>query len=697
MIIKQVQSITSDLSFTVSAGANSRRGIRVKDRTISFSGSIVGQVGDATNGQGISTSSDVSPLTGIEVLTLEEYSSINVSGNLAGTGVRFREYLGLNNYGSVYGSDVGIFFEVLEENSTVTFTNTGTVSGGNYGIYLDGGNTSTLNINMHGGSNTGNIAKEPGNMISARMFFGNNATSTINNNIEAGGMGRTEVAAGATAVYNGSSVNINARIVNDGTIVLSENTNLNPNNYEGSGTLKHTIGESSYATMTVEQTADLTNSSIVVVPNYSAPVGTNWTLITATTLTTNSGTSISLQDDRFLELSTTITGTSLAATLSRSALTPSATSGINSEVSQVIDQMSSNATNPQQEELANIFANLTSASALNDALHKMIPNQNYSQQSIQVQNSIFSRAETRIAALQHSKIGANNSSLTYAAGDIDSDTAVWLAGLGTSANQRDRGMNEGYKSNSAGFMFGIDHLNHVDNVFGVAFGNSNSNIEDKSNANFNTKVIGYHGLVYSSINLCNNKYLEWLINGSINKNLGTRAINIDGNNLTTNASYTNFQIGSKFNYGKNCCLTKDISIAPLLSLQYMYLNKPTYTKTGSVAALRVEQNGGTNLITIGAGARLSFTSDNWWAFGSRNLRAAITYDALSPSQDVVSSFVIGSNGFAISSNPSRLAMRVGADFGFQILSNVVLDLVYDYEVRKDFSSHSGMLKFKYIF
>ncbi len=520
-----------------------------------------------------------------------------------------------------------------------------------------------------------------------------NAASTLNLNTGANI---------AKAVTNSGRTNFNGNATltsfnSTGLVVPSGQRTVTTTNFTNSGTQTHTItNASSFDSLNVSGAVDLSDCAITVNSSFAGNSGTPWTLISGSSLTTNGSTTVTLPSSStfITSWSSEFTSTSLIVSLVTNSLEDLAINSINKKVAVVIDGMSNNITNNGQQELVNIISSVSSQEELNDALHKLIPNQNYAQQSIQLQNAVFSRAESRIAKLNSNML---SDSRIYAAGDIYADTALWIGGFGASTRQQQRCDNQGYKASAAGFLFGIDHINWADNIFGIALGASNSSVNDQSNPNFNTKIIGYHLLAYGTCNLEKNNFSEFLLTSSINDNTGTRPINISNNDLTNTASYHNYQIGARINYGKHCDVSPSFTLSPVAMVQYGFLHNPVYQETGGVAALEVEQNGGKNILTIGAGMRLSFSSDNWWSMGSREIRAMVTYDAVSPSQNIASRFLVGSDDFILSSSSARLAFKAGVDLGFQMLSSVVLQLSYDYEVRQGFVDHSGMLKFKYLF
>ena len=132
-------------------------------------------------------------------------------------------------------------------------------------------------------------------------------------------------------------------------------------------------------------------------------------------------------------------------------------------------------------------------------------------------------------------------------------------------------------------------------------------------------------------------------------------------------------------------------------MQYNFIEQDAYRETGSVAALNVKPTQYSNMVTLGAGAKLYFNNDHWRFIGWREFRAMVSYDVLRPVQITTANFVAGSDNFTIANKPPRLCVKLGTDFSFEILKDTHLTFNYDYELRKKYRDHIGMLKLKYVF
>lgn len=701
-------NVTLDAGATATLSGNiaTATSVNVNNTTFTVGGNVSGVTTITVGGSSALTINGTCSTSGLSNAgTITFKNTFTPSGTVTNTGVLAFDDTNAALGGDLTGSGAG---SIILGNATATnFTLNNSIS-----------NIPTLRVKT-GSTLTANAGGAISGVTSLIMegTVTNNGSLSLGSGVNVSGTGALINNVGKTLTISGVTFSNSGLLTNNGILCITQDSTLagrtittsasgvvqvsgrrtiSAASYTNNGAQNFTItSEDTFDSLTCNCTADLTNAQITVTSNLSETGSSvEWPIFSATTLNPPTAP-ISLPTSDFLNIwGSYVAGNTIYVTLQRSTYSSLADTTLNQEVAQVIDEMSNNITNSGQQELVNIFSGLNSSSAVNAGLQQMIPNQNYDQQTVQLQGAIFSRIETRVASLKNSgRAGA----VSYAAGDISHDTAVWISGLGSSSRQRPRGTNQGYKSSASGFVCGIDHINGDDNVFGVAFGNSNSSIRDQSNADFTTKVIGYHGMAYASCNLHTDKFLEWLVTGNVNRNRGTRSININNNNLTTNVSFNNWQLASRINYGKNIFISENVTLSPLALLQYSFINKPAYTEEGSVAALNIQQKGGENGLAIGTGMRLAFGSSNWWSMGARQIRALVTYDTINPHQDTISSFVVGSNTFVTTSNPARLAFRLGVDLGFEIASGLVAELIYDYEIRKDFIDHSGMLKFKYLF
>jgi outer membrane autotransporter protein len=323
----------------------------------------------------------------------------------------------------------------------------------------------------------------------------------------------------------------------------------------------------------------------------------------------------------------------------------------------------------------------------------MIPISNSISATFEIHGDMFREIETRVASLRNdylAPIGMN-------AGDLSTGGSMWISGTGSFIDQGPNGDDDGYNEKTGIFLFGTDVRSaNKANVLGVAGGFSTSYTKELSNAGFINHTERYHGIFYGSHDMRANNYLDWLVSGSFNHNINHRDINVNGVNLTTHGNFYSYQVAGKISRSKSFDFCDSYRLTPLTYLQYVFLHQNSYSETGSVAALNVEQIN-KNIATVAAGLKFDMPLDAWKCIGMRELRAAVVYDFINNKNITNAAFVVGSNDFAVVSSPVRLGVIVGAGVTYDFCDHLLFELNYDFEYRARFTDNSVMVKFKWVF
>ncbi len=329
---------------------------------------------------------------------------------------------------------------------------------------------------------------------------------------------------------------------------------------------------------------------------------------------------------------------------------------------------------------------------LDAALQQMITNINVDNTINMLFGAVLDQVQTRAAA------GEREKNQGYAAADITANISFWMGGIGNIAKktQSSEGINTGYRILASGGLLGFDlRTFNYDVVVGMAFGATNANTKEMSNYDFNAHTLSFYILQYGSA-VYKNSFCEWVFGGAINKNDGSRYINIMDNVLNVASSYRSAIVGGKGNIG-NFFDVDELRLSYLFSMQYSLLNQPQYYESGSVAALHVTPPQMQSLLTAGTGVRLSLATDPW-LHGLNELRAEVSYDCIQPNQTTTMNFAVGSPDFAMINAPqSRLALTVGADLTMLITDKLQLQVSYEYQVRSEFYYNVGEVKVRYVF
>ncbi len=579
----------------------------------------------------------------------------------------------------------GQLFVNSQATSTGAIINDGTMT---IAARLDGSNSITNDSGATLNLNTGTIlAKSITNNAGGNLLVNANITST--NSITNHGL-----------MTLGGDINMTGQnFSNDGTVTVSGNRSVTASNYNSTfNTQEFTITSIPvYDSLSITGNSNMDGDHINVTSSYAGASHT-WTIITVTGIYSHVGTLVSVPTSGalFQQWSYSFVGNTLQVSLAAKNFSQIAIGPVNQAIAAALDAMAAlPMTNSGQQTLLNALLQAASQQQFNDWLQELVPNLNGNSPSIFLQDKIWSRVETRIASLDDSCSYIDRG---FSSGDINPTTALWIGGFGSFAHQSQAGENFGYRSKSFGSLIGIDTKLNRGGVFGLGAGISKAIVYEFSNPYHNTNIVGYHGIMYGTVLPGCNRFLEWLATGAMTDSKGSRAINIANIVMSTTYQYHGGIGGLRLNYGKNFAFGDYFQLAPVGTLQYVLSYQPSYSEIYSPAALNVLTRNWQNVFTVGAGARMTFPVDDWWLVGTRELRAAVTYDAISSNNNVAANFVVGSPNFNLTIAPtSRLAFKTGIDFSILLLDHLLLAVSYDYELRKQYYDHSASAKLKFIF
>jgi len=618
-------------------------------------------------------------------------------------------------------------------NLTAAFTNTGTTTSDgtltvaaaftNSGGNIINNNIMTVTAAMPG---SGTIVNNKTLNINAAVTIANpinntaNGTVTINSAATING-----ITGNAGIVRILTNISSNDPIVNNNQMTIAGNINFisgafssnDRNNivtvsgsrtitgaYANAGTSNFTItNEATYDKLNITGGINLDHGIINVASTFGGQGNINQTynfpIFTGTINGGDEPDTINLPTSTLLSTwSSSTTAGGITISYVRSSYLSHALGATNYALAQIIEQISAGTPNAAQVVLINAINSATTTAQFNANLGLLVPNFNATAPLttlITTQSTIFNKIETRIAAVRDDRNPAMTTGFT--AGDLNPDTAVWMGTFGSLATKRVNDSNPGYKARTTGVLLGIDTREFTKDVLGVAIGFSNSRVSESSNQNFNTAIHGYHGMIYGTHPFKDSQFFDYLATGSFNKSSGTRRIVIGGTNLTPFATFTGYQAGLRFNYGKSYNFGDYFKITPLGSFQYTFLHQPNYSETGGAAALNISGKPNRNIATIGFGSKVGFDNDDWWLVGSRELRAMVTYDVANARRVTTANFVAGGPAFSFLECPARFALKLGIDMVFDIMKHLHIQINYDFELRHKYTDHTAMMKLRYLF
>ncbi len=580
-------------------------------------------------------------------------------GNKAGTtGGAFDNYL----YSSV-ADDTAVYFEKVE------FSANSAALGGavyNHGAEDRGGNTASTHIN--GATFVGNIATDAGGAVyneakgalmlsGTNTFSGNTANGVANDIYNDGALtiasGMTSIdggidGVGALDIKSGATLNMNYASIEQGTINID-------------GTLMASLRDTKD---TVDIAGTLSGTGNVLLS--AGAIGTYdisafKDFATEENIDFGKTYDIKFSEDMLTATLSSRDAQSIAADTGASVAAAGAVSGLANVTDAKLQQVSL----MMQEAL-----NSGDIETVEQEVAKVNPNKKPVGQSVSssVQNQVLT-----VAAGRMSSVGGTTG---RAGGDV-TGAGVWAQGMFNKTK-----MGSAFEGNSRGFAMGGDTL--INNVFtlggGYAYSSTNvlgggRDIDVESNSIF---VYGQY------------KPAAWYVNSTLTY---TESEYSDAANMAAG-----FALGSDYDikaYGAQVMTGYDFAsgVTPEVGLRYLHTNQGEHENAFGATVREMDMD----FLSGVAGLKYAFEieSDTAVKF-SPEMRAAMTYDFIS---DDATATVVFPGAAAYYVDVDRLS-RLGGEFGIGLTAEyrgLELSLNYELDLHKDYTSQTGLFKFRYDF
>lgn len=265
-------------------------------------------------------------------------------------------------------------------------------------------------------------------------------------------------------------------------------------------------------------------------------------------------------------------------------------------------------------------------------------------------------------------------SVGRAGGDERSqENGFWIQGLFNKSKFADA-----FHGYTRGVALGADTL--IDNKWtiggGLAFNNTDVHA-DGVNTDIDTKTMFLYGQYKPS---------EWFVNATATYSMSE---------YTENKTVAGVGLGATYDvdaYGAQIMTGYDFTpgITTEAGLRYLHIAQDDYIDGRDAQIMATD----TDFLTGIAGLKYAFAIENDWAIQLRpELRAAMTYDFIS--DDTATTVVMpGVEAYAV--NGERLS-RMGGEFGIGLTAlykGMEVSLMYDLDLHKDYTSQTGMIKFR---
>lgn len=270
---------------------------------------------------------------------------------------------------------------------------------------------------------------------------------------------------------------------------------------------------------------------------------------------------------------------------------------------------------------------------------------------------------------------AGGVSVGRAGGDASQENAFWIQGLFNKSKFADK-----FHGYTRGVAMGADTL--IDKTWtiggGLAFNNSDVHSNARHTSIDSKTLFGY--MQY--------KPNKWFVNATATYNMSEYTENITA---AGGVSVSNtFDVDS---YGAQIMTGYDFATGITTELGARYLHVAQDGYTDELGLVRVDALD-TDFLSGVAGLKYAFAIENDWAVRLRpELRAAMTYDIIS--DDSMATVVMpGVASYKV--HGDRLS-RMGGEFGIgltALYNGIELSVMYDLDLHRDYTSQTGMIKFR---
>ena len=585
-------------------------------------------------------------------------------------------------------------------------------TGGAISIKVDGGKMATLNIagNFTGNSVSTNVTNALGGAIynegtlnvSDSAFMNNTALSTSGNALGGAIYNKADgiISLSGSNVFSDNTVNGVANdIYNLGTLNITGGTTTIDGGIDGTGALNVSSG----ATLDIG-TAKVSQDSITFDAGSTLKANllntTSYGSLEANTIAGN-GAALSLTvgsageyviakgtgADSFADATVADTNSlydivktsSDADTLTYTASVKAAEdiandAGVSTQTASVLSTLA-NASNDTASQIALNLQNELAAGnkdAVESAATDLAPTNTATVHSVAttVHTQILSAVNNRLATPTMGRSG----------GDLNAKFGPWVQGLYNKSKQDSSSATPGFRGYTQGVAFGLDTL--INDVYTVGVGYA-YNATDVKSGGRKTDVYGHNFFIYGEY-----QPNAWFVNGTVNYSTS---------DYKEQRAVTGVGIASKYDvdtWGGQVMTGYDMAsgLTPKAGLRYLHIKQDSYTDT---LGQNVKTDN-TDLLTAVAGVNYAYDFVEKDYTLTPEVRLAATYDIVSDNADAT--VVMGTGSYTTSGKRlPRFGVEAGVGVTMNMFDALDVSLNYDAGIRRDYTSHTGTVKFKYNF
>lgn len=288
-----------------------------------------------------------------------------------------------------------------------------------------------------------------------------------------------------------------------------------------------------------------------------------------------------------------------------------------------------------------------------------------------IQGAVMTLAANRMAG------APSAGTMGRSGGDLsDADYGVWAQGMFNKS--KFNGQFNGY---TRGVSAGFDALINKQYTIGLGYAFGHSDVH--ANGGRDTEIDSNSIFAYAQY-----KPSEWFVNAALNYTMSKYNETVDAFGVRLESDYDTDAFGGQVMTGYDFAS----GLTPEVGLRYLHVSQDSYSN-----GLNHVSSDDTDFLTGIAGMKYRFAIENdsvinWFP----ELRAAATYDFVS---DKAMSTVTMPGAASYVVDGDRLS-RFGGEFGIGLTAEyngLEISLVYDLNLHKDYTSQTGMAKFRYEF
>jgi len=282
-------------------------------------------------------------------------------------------------------------------------------------------------------------------------------------------------------------------------------------------------------------------------------------------------------------------------------------------------------------------------------------------------------------------------------GDITEDLQLWGQVFGQKIDQGERKGVAGYDAHTRGITFAADTEGlHDDITLGLAASYANTDISSDNANNAATEINSYNLSLYGDYDLNDYTYLVGELGYTYGYNETTR-FNVGGvSGLNAKSDYGSHQVEARLIAARDYYPEQynDVRVTPKLQAHYIRFQNEDISEKGAGGANLNIDSEALNILEFGVGVdvRKDYTQQDG-AILSPEISVGYRYDVIGDAVQTTSTFDAGGPSFKSDGvDPDQGTLNLGLGLGYTTPSNMEFTFSYDYEIKDEFDSHSGLIR-----